>query len=119
MKEIIFFRSDRRFRSSREEMFKCLSDWKKMNITTIDVGDNYQEISYCFDRFEKEISKLLGYVQYDREIYLCGAVPLGFVWLLRGFLNSRFKEVKFTWLQMEQKKGKDSEEKFYQIWDDF
>ena len=79
MKQVIFFRSDKRFRTPHSRSFGCIGDVRQVKIETIDVGDNYQEISLCFDRVGKIINKLLGYDRFEKTLYLCGAVPLGFV----------------------------------------
>ena len=116
MKQVVFFRSEMKFKIPTAEMFGCLGDVSKVKIETIDIGDNYQGIVQNFDKIEKELNRIIGYSHFDRELYICGAVPLGFVWLLRGFLSSRFSEVRFTWLQMERQKDKAIEKKHYEIW---
>lgn len=116
MKQVIFFRSEAKFKIPIIEMFGCLGDISQVKIETIDIGDNYFEISQAFERIETELNRIIGYSHFGREIYICGAVPLGFVWLLRGFLASRFSEVRFVWLQMARQKGVDYEKKVYEIW---
>lgn len=116
MKQVIFFRSEEKFKTPIDEMFGCLGDVSQVKIETIDIGDNYQEISKAFDRIERELNRIIGYSHFSKEIYICGAVPLGFVWLLRRFLASRFSEVCFVWLQMARDKNKSIDEKHYELW---
>ena len=118
MKQVIFFRSEKKFRTPTPAMFKCMGDVRQIKIETIDIGDNIFEISKAWERIERELNRIIGYSHFDKEVYICGAVPLGFVWLLRGFLSDRFSEVHFIWLQMERMKGVDVEKKRYEVWNE-
>ena len=117
MKQVLFFRSERHFKTPRAAAFGCLGDTRQVQINQIDIGDNIQEINHAWERIESEINRLLGYIKFDKEIYVCGAVPVGFAWLLRGFLASRFSEVRFIWLQMARQKGVDYDVRKYEVWE--
>jgi len=117
MKQVLFFRAEQKFKIPQADMFHCLGDVSNLNITSLDVGDSYASIVASFEAIERVIKRLLGYVRYDEKIYLCGAVSLGFVWLLKDFLSREFSEVRFIWLQMARQKGADFEKKLYEVWE--
>ncbi|MBC8182731.1 hypothetical protein H8E88_16645 [candidate division KSB1 bacterium] len=108
---IIFFRSEKNFVEPRLDQFP----FDKVELTTIDIGDIYEAFKFKVDKIIEAVDIVQGYTD---TIYLCGACPNGFTWLLRRLLEKHFSGVNFVWLQMTRNKNKSPDLRQYEIWKD-
>ena len=118
MKHVLFLRSEEKFQAPDPEMFGWLETVDQVQVHTIDISDDYQEIKASFENIRKKINQLLGYIKFDVEVFLCGNAGPGFVWQLKDFLKSNFPEVCFGWIEIKRSKEKGLDKVSYELWND-
>jgi hypothetical protein len=106
LKTVIFFRAEKKLIPPSKRQFPFYVD----QIFTVDVGDTIDEINSRLDHVRKFIRSIEA-----NEIYVCAAVPLGFVWILCTEVLWEFDDKKFHFLQMARGPEPVSE-KIYQVW---
>jgi hypothetical protein len=110
---IIFFRAEPKTNPPQKYQFPFKSE--NIELTVIDVGDSYKAI---LENLHPLLEKVREIAEQTKDIYLAGAVPLGFIWLIRPVLQKGFPHIIFHWLQFSRDKKSPEDTKQYELWED-